>query len=278
MRVTAGDGVDVAVHDLGGTGTPVLMSHATGFHGRCYVPMAAAMAAHHHAWALDYHGHGATPAAGGSRVDWADMGHEALAVARAIAPDGGLVGFGHSMGGAALLMAASRDPGLFSQLVLYEPIVLSPEARFGLDRGDNHMAIAARRRRATFDSFQHAIDHYGSKPPMMAFDPEALRCYVEFGFEPANGGVRLRCTPEQEARTFEGSTSVDTWALLPEIATPTVVAAGRLGDGPERLTPAVAERLPAGEFVQLEHLDHFGPMTHPGELAELVIRSTAGGQ
>ena len=38
-------------------------------------------------------------------------------------PDGGLVGFGHSMGGAGLMMAAHRDPGLFDVIVAFEPIV-----------------------------------------------------------------------------------------------------------------------------------------------------------
>jgi hypothetical protein len=33
-------GVELAVHDLGGNGPLLLVSHATGFHGYCYLPIA----------------------------------------------------------------------------------------------------------------------------------------------------------------------------------------------------------------------------------------------
>ena len=39
MLVPSTDGVRIAVHDLGGTGSALLVSHATGFHGRCYIPV-----------------------------------------------------------------------------------------------------------------------------------------------------------------------------------------------------------------------------------------------
>ncbi len=42
--------------------------------------------------------------------------------------NGGLTGFGHSMGGTALLMAAHREPELFDTIVVYEPIVFDPDA------------------------------------------------------------------------------------------------------------------------------------------------------
>ena len=37
------DGVTIAVHDFGGTGSPVLLSHATGFHAHCFEPMASVL-------------------------------------------------------------------------------------------------------------------------------------------------------------------------------------------------------------------------------------------
>ena len=32
----------------------------------------------------------------------------------------------------------------------------------------------------------------------------------------------------------------------------------------------IAERLPNGRFLQRDDLDHFGPMTHPGEVAAII--------
>ncbi len=81
------------------------------------------------------------------------------------------------------------------------------------------MIAAARNRRATFDSYEAAIERYASKPPMQFFDADILRAYVEQGFTPigAGAGVELRCAPEHEARTFEtgGTPASHTHLTLP---------------------------------------------------------------
>ncbi len=274
MQVTSDDGAVITIHELGGVGRPLFISHATGFHGRCYEPLAAELAGHFACSAIDYRGHGTTPWVGGNDepVDWRIYGDDALVAADAIAPTGGVIGFGPSMGGAALLMAAHRSPATFDALVLFEPIVFAPGSMLGT--GENHLAVAAQRRGATFESFEQAIDNYASKPPLMAFTPEALRAYVEHGFEQVGDGVRLRCTPEHEARTFEGSGIHDTWNLLPEIATRVTVVSGKVVDaGPASLGPLIADTLPNGTYRCLEHLDHFGPMTHPADIAEVIIHA-----
>ena len=81
MHVQSTLGVQIAVHDLGGTGERLLVSHATGFHGRCYEPMAAALAHRFHSVAFDYRGHGDTPRPDGP-VDWERYGDDAEAMAR----------------------------------------------------------------------------------------------------------------------------------------------------------------------------------------------------
>src|SRR5690606_34879654 len=112
-------------------------------------------------------------------------GDDALAAARAVAPNGGLVGFGHSMGGACLLMAAHRDPGLFDLIVAFEPIVFPPRDPDAEATNASTLSVGARKRRASFDSFDQALANYSSKPPMMAFHPDVLRYYVGHGFRPA---------------------------------------------------------------------------------------------
>lgn len=272
MFVSSSDDVEVAVHDLGGSGNPILFSHATGFHGHCYAPVAAALSDRFHSYALDYRGHGMTECAPDWEVDWERYGDDAVAAARHVAPDGGLVGFGHSMGGAGLFMAAHRDPGRFDLIVAFEPIVFPP-SEADEPPYDSPLASGARRRRRTFESYESAIANYAAKPPLGAFTPEALRAYVEHGFrpDPDAGGVTLRCEPEHEARTFEQSWSHRAWERLAEIDVPVVVVSGRVDDeAPAAIARQVADRLPASEYRQLDHLDHFGPMTHPDEVAELI--------
>ena len=265
-------GVQIAVHDLGGAGPYLLVSHATGFHGRCYEPIAHALADRFHSIAFDYRGHGDTELPDGP-VEWRRYGDDAEAMAEWLVDRNGgkpIDGFGHSMGGACLLMAAHRRPSLFRRLVLFEPIVFPPLA-VRPDPADSPMVQGARRRRATFPSFQAAIDNYAAKPPLNGFTPDALRAYVLHGFSPDDDGVHLKCRPDTEAATFETGPTHDTWDLLPAIHTEVLVVAGRVEEfQPSNIARQITDRLPNGRYLQLDQLDHFGPMARPLLVADLI--------
>lgn len=279
MRVPSSDHVSVAIHDFGGTGDPLLLSHATGFHAYCYLPIADELADRFAAYGLDYRGHGDTARPDDWQVEWARYGDDALAAARAVAPDGGMVGFGHSMGGAGLLMAAHRDPDLFDVIVAFEPIVFPPreiDPHHGTENNGTVLSRGARKRRATFESFDDAIANYSSKPPMMAFDPDVVRLYVAHGFRPSPEGVRLKCDPEHEARTFDTGGTHTTWADLAEIETRVVVVAGKVDEfGPAAIAGEIAEQLPNGTYIENDEWNHFAPFVDPSGMAQLVIDATA---
>jgi pimeloyl-ACP methyl ester carboxylesterase len=272
MIVNSSDGVEVAVHDLAGhdAGLPVLLiSHATGFHGYCYQPLASALHTRFHSIAFDYRGHGDTPQPAHVDIDWNRYADDVEAVALSLTRP--LRAFGHSMGGACLLIVAHRRPELFSQLVIYEPVVFPP-AEAPADQGPPQLATGARRRRTTFASFDAAIANFAAKPPLGNFTPAALDAYVRHGFrEGEDGQVHLKCRPELEATTFEMSQGHDAWDMLPEITIPVLVVSGLPSpDSPSLHSRVVAERLPHGRYLQVDELDHFGPMTHPDLVAGLI--------
>ncbi|MEM1335661.1 MAG: alpha/beta fold hydrolase [Actinomycetota bacterium] len=278
MRVMSSDHVSVALHDLGGSGRRLLFSHATGFHGYCYLPIADRLAARFDSWAFDHRGHGSTPRDRTGGVDWEKYGDDALAVARSLTADRegsgrehGLVAFGHSMGGASLIMAAERDPDLFAAVIAFEPIVIPPLPETSALDGPLPIAEAARRRRPSFESFDAALANYASKPPMSSFDPDVLRLYVGHGFGPAPEGVRLKCDPEHEALTFEGGHGHATFERLGQIDTPIAVLYGDDEMGPARFAPAVAAGLANGLDVHVEGVDHFAPYVVPDRMAELIV-------
>jgi pimeloyl-ACP methyl ester carboxylesterase len=279
VRAASSDHVSVAIHEFGGTGRPLLMSHATGFHGYCYLPIADELSDTFTSFALDYRGHGDTARPDDWHVVWDRYGDDALAAARAVAPDGGLVGFGHSMGGAGLLMAAHRDPELFDVIVAFEPIVFPPrdiDPHDGTENNGTVLSRGARKRRASFASFDEAIANFASKPPMMAFDRDVLRLYVAHGFRPAPEGVRLKCDPEHEARTFDTGGTHTTWADLSEIRTRVIVAAGHVDEfGPAAIAREVAEQLPNGTYVESDDWNHFTPFIEPAEMASLIRKAAS---
>lgn len=269
MWVDSTDGVRLAVHDLGGIGDHLLISHATGFHGRCYVPLADALVDRYHSTAFDYRGHGDTPLAADGITSWDRYGDDADAMVRWLPTP--LRAFGHSMGGACLLMAALREPHRFSRIVVFEPIVFPPDG-MRPDGTPSPLAVGARRRRSSFASYATAIENYRNKPPLCGFSPEALEAYVRFGFAlGADAQVHLKCLPETEATTFETGGNHATWARLHEITTPVLVISGEVQPmQPSSLAATIAELLPNGEHLELGDLDHFGPMAQPARIADII--------
>ena len=261
------DHISVAIHELGGQGRPLLLSHATGFHGYCYLPIADRLTDQFSVYALDYRGHGDTPRPDDWAVDWERYGDDAVAAARKVAPDGGLVGFGHSMGGAALLMAAYRDPSLFDVVVAFEPIIFPTDMQ---QDGPSALVEGARRRRESFESFEDAVANYSSKFPMQMFDPDVTRLYVGHGFRPAPEGVRLKCSPEHEARTFETGSLHRAWDVLPDISTRVVVVSGGDAQGPAQIAEGIADRLANSLFIHQPDANHFAPFIDPDGTADLI--------
>ena len=136
------------------------------------------------------------------------------------------MGFGHSMGGTALLMAERERPRTFAGLIVFEPIAFPHDP--ARPDGPSMMVVGARRRRAVFASRQEAYDNYAGKPPLEALTPEALRAYVDHGFlDRPDGSVELACEPEQEASIFDGGARQDAFAHLGEVPCPAITRTGQ---------------------------------------------------
>jgi pimeloyl-ACP methyl ester carboxylesterase len=278
VLVPSTDGVRIALHELGGSNSSplLLIAHANGFHGRCYQPMVdAGLSERFRCVALDLRGHGDSETPPGAIGDWAALGQDVEAALDGLGAEPGAVfGFGHSFGGAGLLMAEVTRPGTFAALWLYEPVVPPPGMFPPPDSTTNPMADGAERRREIFDSYEAAIANFASKPPMNTFDPEALRAYVEGGFAPQpDGTVLIKCRGRDEAAFYRSGATNHTYEHLAEVACPVTVAVGEPGFGPPAFAPAVAEALPRGALVELPHLNHFGPLQAPAEIAKAVLHA-----
>jgi pimeloyl-ACP methyl ester carboxylesterase len=270
--VPSSKGVIVALHDLGGAGSPLVICHATGFHGRMYAPLAASLAERYHTYAIDFRGHGASNEPDDGDFAWQGMADDLLACIGAIGADR-VLAVGHSMGGAAILLTEQRCPGVIAGSFLFEPIVFSEE--LVSKRGENPMAGPARRRREVFPSRDEVLWRYASRPPLNVMRADALALYVQHGFvDLPNRTVRLACRAESEARTFEADDKL-TLDLVGEMTVPTVVGAGLAdpgpGPGPAMMAGPLADALPNGRLVEYPFLGHFGPFQDPDRIAADIL-------
>lgn len=272
LEVESVDGVTITLHQLGGSGRPVLICHATGFHGMAYAPMASHLMDSHAAWAVDFRGHGTSPAPDSGNFSWWNMAADVEACVEAIGEP--VHAIGHSMGGAAIVMSALRHPHLFDSAYLFEPIILPSGAE---SAGSSFLSEGARRRRPTFGSKAEVVKHYGGRPPLNQLHPDALAAYVEYGFEiTPTGEATLRCRPNDEALTFEADKiTVD---KLGDLQLRLMVAAGRAeeGESPADFPPLIAAAVDGAVLMAHDELGHFGPLEDPEAIAHEALAWFAG--
>ncbi len=266
--VRSTEGVDIAVHELGGEGPPLLFAHATGFHGRVWQPLADALSHRYRCLGMDLRGHGDSPLPPGVDVEWTGMAHDVLAVIEAVG--GPVRAVGHSMGGAALVLAELEHPGSISRAYLYEPIIY-PADLPDHNRRRDFMIETARRRREIFTDREEVSARYSSKPPLDVLDPRSLRAYVDHGFEDLpDGTIRIKCRAETEASVFGHSVN-GAYERLGDLRIPVLIASGRIEDqAASRFVPLIVEALPHGQMHVDQDLGHFGPLERPELVAARI--------
>ena len=296
--MTARDGTRLVCWDFGGQGTPLLMVHGTGLHGRCWAPVARPLSSlGFRPLALDMRGHGASGRSPDGAYNW-DL--FALDVLETLAPLGladgaggapapGVVAVGHSAGGSALLLAEASRQGSFSRIWAWEPIMSIPGSDDRARRG-TELARRARQRRGEFASIDEARAHFQGRHMFAEFSPESLEAFLDGGLVPNDeGGYKLACEPEDEARIYEGAGPHDAWEGLARVHCPTRLLGGELSPAvpPDELA-TIAAQLPAqgpqgagqapdgtgqapegapARAAVMPMLGHFGPFQRPADIA-----------
>jgi pimeloyl-ACP methyl ester carboxylesterase len=267
-----GPGGELALHDLGGDGPILLMAHATGMHGWVFRPLAEQLAEDFHCWALDLRGHGDSTMADTPEVDWTGFGHDVLAVTDYLDADP-IVGFGHSLGGAALVMAADQRRGAFHSLLLYEPAIVEPieSAPRSIHDTQALMVAAAERRRSTFNSRADAIENYATKLPMSEVSASSLHAYVAHGFaESDDGPIHIKCRPDVEAKIFAGTFNQDAWRCLGNPRCPIHLIQGAATDDMHESAAAEMATIFDLPLRRVEGLGHFGPLQNSRQIADVI--------
>jgi len=279
QHCTTGDGLSIAAYDFGGSGEDLVLVHATGFCAEVFGPLARELTDRYHCWGLDLRAHGQSDRPADGDFAWSGFTTDVLTVIEQLGLEHPL-GFGHSCGGAAILLAEQARPGTFTSLYCFEPVVLPKPV--GADEFQrNPLSAGARRRRETFPNAEDAFVNFSSKPPFADLDPEVLELYVEAGFEPIppdEGGdgqaIRLRCRREDEAEIYAHGASHGAFEHLSEIQCHVTLCCGEETDAfGVSLLEADAGQLSRSTVEVAPGIGHFGPLQQPGTVASSVLRA-----
>lgn len=257
----------------------LLFSHATGFHAATYVPLLEKLAPHMDIVAADARGHGLTTLAARPEAlrGWGRYYKDLEFLLDQ--QDRPAILAGHSIGGLCSLAVAASRPNRVRGVIAMDPVMLDPTQGLPfrmlqlIGRSDRFpLAAGAKRRRAQFASRDEAYENYRQKRSFSTWPDTWLRAYVDSAFaEQTEGGVRLRCDPAWESRTFAVGECWP-WRFVPDIQAPVSLLLPQRDSTCSLRSRRKAARLqPAWHMHEIEGSTHFLPMEKTGDIAHHII-------
>ena len=198
---------------------PVLhWAHANGFNGRTYDPLLAPLAERFDIHGWDARGHGQTtlPANPKHMTSWYIYRDDLEGLIDHLAEKAGQKIWlgGHSMGGCASVLLASKRPDLVAGLILTDPVIM-PDFAAVLSpllmalRGRGHILMElAKKRRAVWPDAATIEKVYTGRGAFATWQDGFLSAYLAGGLRARAGDtentVELACDPQWEAANFKG--------------------------------------------------------------------------
>jgi pimeloyl-ACP methyl ester carboxylesterase len=277
FRLDIGD-IELAGVKWPGSGDPILLLHATGFHSRCWKQVVKQLPGRHIV-ALDLRFHGAS--GGDGKPDWGLMTDDVCQLIEKLDLKQ-IIGAGHSIGGHLMARAAARMPDRFRHLILIDPVIMSAEhyTQFrelsaAISASDHPVS----RRKNQWRDANEMFERFQGRTPFSTWQPQVLRDYCDYALLPADDNAfrQLACDPVNEASIYlnqQGNEVIH--EELTRIVTPVTLLRAAPGEnGPTDLSssptwPGLAEALPDCREIYLPELNHFIPMQAPELVASCI--------
>ncbi len=188
-----------------------------------------------------------------------------------------VVSVGHSMGSAAILMAAVKRPDLFKSIVLIEPVLMPRRFLFALGFfskfSQNSIPLVKKTlaRVDRFSSRHQAFEHYRPKHVFKDIRDEVLWDYLQYGLTELEPGVfALSYSKAWEARCY--TLVHNLWRLLPKLTVPTLAIRAQQSNTLSLSSWEKWQAMSASvEFLQVEQAGHLLPFEKPEQLATSIL-------
>lgn len=248
--------------------TPLFFAHANGFPASCYRVLFQYLAPNPIRYIDVFGEHRAKPRS------WKEIADEIIEFL-SDAPEGPVVGVGHSFGGVGIFYAARKRPDLFSRIILLDPPFLEWRKRWlmvpfqllGLASMVVPPSKRALKRTDWFENREEARKYFSGKPFFQSFHPDALEDYLTHGLAPSGDGLTLRISKEREADYFASF--------------PTIIGSTALKIPGNYVIPEGKVAIPVSSYAEnrkkFRHFtwhqlpgNHMFPLEHPRETATLI--------
>lgn len=286
-KVATLDGLKISYFERYGNGSAtILLCHATGFHARCWDAVVRYLPENVRIVAIEHRGHGRSQKTG--PYTWTNFGQDLIHFIRELDLVN-IIGVGHSMGGYTLVYAAAAELSRFRELLLVDPVIMSPEQYQGRTQSAQLADHPIARRVNHWESPQAMFQSFESRHPFSLWKKEVLWDYCSFGLEldpdppEPKKPYRLCCPPKVEAAIYAGNTDGNIHSLFDQVQLPTTIfraqerelSQTRLDFSKSPTWPKLASHLPNAQEHYLPFLSHFIPMQDPFLLATQISRTIA---
>lgn len=261
------------VLDFGGVGPKLLFSHANGYPPGVYSQLLNHLRERFHVLAVE---HRPLWQDDPQQLDsWERFADDVIELLDELGEP--VHGFGHSMGGSTLLLAAQRRPEAFKSLALMEPVLLPSAWQFGLRQIGKFFPSKvppiqrALNRVDRWESREAVFGHWRPKAVFKGFSDAALWDLVEHStVEQPGNGVRLRFTKEWEARCYALVHNV--WPSLSKLGVPLLGFRGAKSNTlAEREWRRWQKAVPAGHYHEIENTGHLLPLEKPQLIGDIYL-------
>ncbi len=271
LRTQSIGDADIRYLYYGGDGPVIVFMHATGFIPWLWHPIAREFAGRYQVIAPYFYEHRfVEPEKGG--INWILLAEDLVRFCESLKLDRPVM-VGHSLGGALSVMADALRGSVSPGMVLFEPVFLL-EHFYGANPTIEQHPLAAKavKRGNHWENAADAKCYFLSRDLFKSWDGEMVDIYVAHGLvEDEGGGLRLACTPRQEAAIFMGDTIHNPWPYIEKVRCPVLVVEGGKSD----IRPFADFRLAASRFRNGAHLPvpgagHLIPMERPEEAVRII--------
>jgi pimeloyl-ACP methyl ester carboxylesterase len=237
-RMLTSDGLQLAVIEFGGRGTPILVLHGLMGRATTWWPVAQWLVAHGRVLGMDARGHGRS----GARGPWTTERMTAD-VAELLAEVGPAVVIGHSMGGLHGLVLAARHPELVRALVVED---------MGVDfRGRN-----AEDARAWFEALPQPFPSLATVRRAFGWPRPEFGDYMAECVEERSDGYHLLARVEHATEIAAEWAELDHWDAVGAVGCPTLLVEAEDSIAPAGQMAEMASRMPAADHVRVPGTGH----------------------